>query len=173
MKTKRLSLLLLLIAICVSFLFTGCTVNINVGNPSEDTAKETAGKSFFDYIFKSNKQYESHATIYVNRTTIAGSAISSSDLAGSASLLETYSAILQSNGLQSQIREKYPEVEYTLSLDSLYDTEVFEISAIGENPEFLEDICNMAASLLCEKITQISGVSCRVIDNATTAQLVR
>lgn len=173
MLTKRLSILFLLIAACISFLFAGCTVNINVGNSSEDSTKETTGKTIFDHIFTRNEQYKSRATIYINHTTIAGSEISSSDLTASKSLLETYSVILQSNEIHSKICEEYPGAEYTLSLDSLHDTEVFELSAIGENPEYLEEICNMAVSLLCEKITQIvDGVSCKVIDKASTAQLV-
>ena len=158
MLMKRLAALFLFI-VYISCLLAGCTININVGNPSEDTANKTV--------------YECRASIYIANTTAADAAISSSDLKVEKSLVETYSVILQSNMIQGQIREEYSGVEYTLTLESINETEIFTLIATGENPEYLDEICNMAVSLLCEQIPKIiEGTSCRRVDYAKTAQLV-
>ncbi len=173
-STKSYRLAALLLISCVVFLIAGCTININVGNPSEDAANETDGKTIFDYIFNSGStMYESRASIYLETATAADAAISSSDLKVAKSLLETYSGILQSNVIQGQIREEFPGVEYTLSLEPRNDTAICALIATGESPEYLDEICNMAVSLLCEQIPQIvEGSSCKVIDYAKPARLV-
>lgn len=167
---KNLLLLLFLLIICVFSLFVGCTININIGNSTEDSTKETNSKSIFDYIFNSAKEppmYESRASIYISYKTTTDTAISSSDLAVSLSLVDTYAKILQSDRVQDKIREEYPAVEYTLSLESLHETELFSIIATGEDPEYLDEICNTAVSMLCEQIPQIvEGSSCKVVDYA-------
>ena len=147
---------LFILVVCIFCLLAGCTININIGDPSEDTVNETDDKTIFDYTFNNGSTtYESRATVYIANTTAADTAISSSDLTVTKSLVETYSVILQSNKIQGQIREEYPGVEYTLSLQSRNETEICILIAIGENPEYLDEICNMAASLLCEELPQI------------------
>lgn len=155
---KRLSSLFLFI-FCFSFLLAGCTININMDDPPEDTTNKAI--------------YESRASIYIVNTIAADTGISSSDLQATKSLVETYSVILQSNMIQGQIREEFPDVEYTLSLEPINETEICTLIAAGDNPEYLDEICNMAASLLCEELPQIiAGSSCKVIDYAKPAQQV-
>lgn len=172
---KRLSARFLLI-VCISCLLAGCTININIGNPPKDATNEADSKTFLDNFVNSEKQkilYESCASIYITTTTATDATISSSDLKVAKSLVETYNTILQTNMIQSQIREQYPDIEYTLSLEPIEETEIFALIATGEEPEHLEEICNRAVSLLCEKIPQIvDGVSCKVVDYAKPAQLV-
>lgn len=174
MLIKRQFTLFILVA-CIFCLLAGCTININVGDPSEDTVNETDDKTIFDYTFNNGSTtYESRTTVYIADTTAAtDTAISSSDLKVTKSLVETYSGILQSNKIQGKIREEYPGVEYTLSLQSMNETKIFTLIATSEDPEYLEEICNMAASLLCEELPQIiAGSSCKVVDPANPAQLV-
>lgn len=173
MLTKRLSELFLFV-VCIFCLLSGCTININVGNPSEDTVNKIDDKTVFDYIFNNGStMYESRSTIYIANTTATDTAISSSDSKVAISLVETYSAILQTNRIQGKIREEYPDVEYMLSLEPINETEICTLIATGEKPEYLDEICNMAVSLLCEEIPQIiEGSSCRVVDYAKPAQLV-
>ncbi len=173
-KSKRLFVLVLIIASVFLFV-TGCTINI--GSSSENTANEADSKNLFDSIFNNENlkstMYKSCATIYISTKGTTESAISSSDLVVSKSLADTCETILQSDSFQNEIREEYPNVKYELTLESINETEVFTIVAVGPNPEDLEEICNMAVSLLCEKISRaVEGVSCKVIDYATAAQLV-
>ncbi len=174
MFVKRLSALILLIVYFACFL-AGCTININVGNPVEDATKETDNKTIFDHIFNSRKEktmYESRATILISNRATTDTAISSSDLVGHQRLVATYNNILQSRRIQDEIREEYPGVEYSLSLEAINETEIFALIATGENPEHLEGICNTAASVVCEKIPEIVvGSSCKVVDYAKPAQL--
>ena len=88
MLMKRLSALYLLI-VYISFLLAGCTININVGNPSENTANKTDGKTVSDYIFNNGStMYESRAHIYI-ATTTTDSLITSSDLIVAESFVAT------------------------------------------------------------------------------------
>ena len=155
----------------------GCTININIGNADENTVNETNGKTIVDYIFNGKEEttmYESRATIYISNTVTAEStAISSSDLTVSKSLAETYSVILSRAKIQNKIKEEYPNIEYELTLEPINETAICAVIATSEHPEKLEDICNLAVSLLCEEVSLIvKGSSCKVVDNATPAQLV-
>ena len=75
--------------------------------------------------------------------------------------------------VQDKIREEYSGTEYALSLEQTNETEIFTLIATSETPEYLEDMCNMAVSLLCEMIPQvIGGSSCKIVDCAKSAQAV-
>ena len=184
---KNRLLPLFTLVVCVFFLFAGCTININVGNPAQDAAKDTDGKTIFDYIFNNGNQttvYESRAIIYISYKTIN----TSYDLSGA--FTETFAAILNSEEIQSKIQEEYPNLKYELTLE-LLDTiqsniqeeypnlievnvkEMFTIIATSENPEKLEDVCNFAASLFCEEIPHyIPNFFCRVVNYAKSTQEV-
>ena len=165
---------LCLVIVCIFGLLAGCTININLGDSSEKDKNKTEDKSIIDYYFGRNQVYESRATILISNTATAkSSAISSSDLTASKSLAETYSVILNSSKIQNKIKEEYPNIEYELTLEPINETEIYAVIATSEHPEKLEGICNLAVSLLCEEVSLIvDGSSCKVIDNATPAQLV-
>ncbi len=175
---KNRILPLCLVIVCIFGLLTGCTININVDNPSENSANPTDSKTIFDYIFNNRlfkkPMYESRAKIYIpNRATAESSSISSSDLSAAISLAKTYEAMLNTSTIQNKIKEEYPNVEYELTLEPINETEIFAVIVTSEHSEKLEDICNLAVSLLCEKISLIiAGTSCKIVDNATPAQLV-
>ena len=172
-KTRILSLCLVIV--CILGLLTGCTLNINLGDSSEKDKNKTEDKTtIIDDFFGRNKAYESRATILISNTATAKApAISSSDLSATTSLVKTYAAILNTSKIQNKIKEDYPNIEYELTLEPINETEVFVLIATSENAENLEDICNLAVSLLCEEVSLIvEGSSCKVVDNATPAQLV-
>ena len=172
-KTRILPLCLVIV--CIFGLLTGCTTNINPGDSSEKDKNKTEDKTtIIDDFFGRNKAYESRATILISNTATAESpAIYSSDLTASQSLAETYAVILNSSTIQNKIKEEYPNIEYELTLEPINETEIFAVIATSEHPEKLEDICNLAVSLLCEEVSLIiPGSSCKVVDNATPAQLV-
>ena len=171
-KTRILPLCLVIV--CIFGLLTGCTTNINPGDSSEKDKNKTEDKTtIIDDFFGRNKAYESRATILISNTATAESpTIPSSDLTASQSLAKTYAAILNNSTIQNKIKEEYPNIEYELTLEPINETEIFAVIVTSEHPEKLEDICNLAVSLLCEKVSLIIGSSCKVIDNATPAQLV-
>ena len=172
-KTRILPLCLVIV--CIFGLLTGCTININLGDSSEKDKNKTEDKTtFIDDFFGRNKAYESRATILISNTATAKSpAISSSDLSATTSLAKTYAAILNNSKIHNKIKEEYPNIEYELTLEPINETEICAVIATSEHPEKLEDICNLAVSLLCEEVSLIvEGSSCKVIDNATPAQLV-
>ena len=175
MTKKRLVSTFLLI-VCTVGLLVGCTININVDSQSKNTTKETGNKTIFNSILNGKEEpsmYESRATIYITTSKNDNAAISSSDLTVEIQLAETYRVILQSDKVQEEIRKEYTGAEYTLTLEQINETEVFALIATSENPEKLQEICNMAASLLCETVQQtIEGTSCRIVDCATSAKLV-
>lgn len=171
-KTRILPLCLVIV--CIFGLLTGCTININLGDSFEKDKNKTEDKAIIDDFFCRNKVYESRATILISNTATAVSpAISSSDLSAAISLAKTYAAMLNTSTIQNKIKEKYPNVEYELTMEPINETEIFAVIVTSEHSEKLEDICNLAVSLLCEEVSLIvEGSSCKVIDNATPAQLV-
>ena len=170
-KTRILPLCLVIV--CIFGLLTGC--NINLGDSSEKDKNKTEDKTtIIDDFLGSRKVYESRASIFIpNTATAESTAISSSDLIASSHLAETCKVILNTSKIQNKIKEEYPNIEYELTLEPINETEVFVLIATSENAENLEDICNLAVSLLCEEVSLIvEGSSCKVVDNATPAQLV-
>jgi capsular polysaccharide biosynthesis protein len=89
------------------------------------------------------------------------------------SSLHVCTELLQSSFIQNKIREAYPDLEYTLTIEQLDETEMYAIIATSQNPEGLEELCNMAASLFCERFQEvIEDASAKIIAPATAAQLV-
>lgn len=172
-KTRILPLCLVIV--CIFGLLTGCTININLGDSSEKDKNKTEDKTtIIDDFFGGNKAYESRATILISNTATATSpAISSSDLSATTGLAKTYAAILNTSKIQNKIKEEYPNIEYELTLEPINETEICAVIATSEHPEKLEDICNLAVSLLCEEVPLIiDGASCKVVNYAESAQLV-
>jgi len=128
MSKKSLFIRFFLI-ICISVLLAGCTININVGNPSNASENETTPNHNSD-TSTNISIYQSRATIYIsNKGSAESPAISSSDLIVSKDFIESYIVILNSKQIQSKIREKYPSAEYTLTLEPMNETNVFSIIA--------------------------------------------
>ncbi len=173
-NTKNMRIVALILLIVSAFLFaTGCTININIDNPSNDTENEAI--SDHDSDTSTNiSLYQSRATIYIsNKGSAESLRISSSDLSVSKSLTETYAVILNTKKIKSKIQEEYPNVECELTLEPTNETALFDIIATSENSEKLEDICNLAASLFCEEVPLIiDGASSKIVDCAKSAQLV-
>lgn len=165
MRNKGQYLALPLLVITVFLFAAGCTVNINVGNAA-DTEDITMNQEV-DTTFNENV-YQSCATVYIsNGETTASTSISSSDLAVSKPLVDVCKTMLQSNRIRAKICQEYPAAEFELTLEPMNETEICTIIATSENPEALEEICNMAVSLFCEEVSSImDGVSCKVVNYA-------
>ena len=176
-STKNMHILVcILIVVSVFSVITGCTININFGNSSDDALSQTEGKTGFDYNVNDGRtMYESRAMIYISNSSSADSTlITSSDLTVSKQLIETYTVILDTKKIQSKIQEAYPNVKYKLTLKPANETEIIAIIATGENPEKLADVCNLAVSLMCEEVPHIvEGSFCKVVDYAKPAQPIR
>ena len=171
---KKRTLPLFLIIVCIFHLLTGCTININIGNSDGDSKKETDGKSILEGIFKKEDQtklYESRATIYL--THYDDYAVDYDSLSVASQLMKDCGVILQSEAIQKQIHEEYPDVEFTLSLETLDETNLCALIATSEDPEYLEEICNMAISLLGERVAQVMDLSCNVFTYAGPAQEIK
>jgi hypothetical protein len=156
----------------IFYLLTGCTININIGNSDKDPKKDTDGKSILAEIFKKEDQtklYESRAIIYLTQQS-CDYIYDYNSLAVASQLMKDCGVILQSEAIQKQIHEEYPDVEYTLSLEATDEIELCTVIATSEDPEYLEEICNMAIDLLGEKVADLMGLSCNVVTYAGPAQ---
>lgn len=124
--------------------------------------------------------YESHCTVYVNRTSLSSSIdISSSDLTASASLIDTYKAIIFSESCLSRVMEASG---VSCSTDALREmatvrhvgvTEVFQIAVRASTPELAYDLTAGFCEVIPSHIANIvEGASVKIIDTATTPKQV-
>ncbi len=121
-----------------------------------------------------HKVYESRCLIYV-QTAQAGDqlSISSSDLSMSQAFPATYEAILRSSRIRTAVDEKYPDMEYELTLEPVDDTNIYEVVATSKNPQYLKEICDMAADVLCRTVYDvIEGSSCKIAGQASQPTIV-
>lgn len=170
---KRI-LTLFFLVFYIAFLLSGCTININLDNPFENTAGAVGGNSIFDRILSNgifNKpMYESCAYIVVVNTSAS---MTYPDTSTFTSLTETCTAILNTSKFQDKIKEKYPGAEYTLTLKRVVNTEIFAVTATSKHPENLDDICDSAVSLLLEEVPyHVEGFAFRILGPASPAQLI-
>lgn len=169
-KCKHLLALIILIAIVFSFA-TGCAIIVNIGTPSNNTTETASATN--PAPSSSICIYQSKATILISRSNSDKNSVSSSDLTTSKGYADAYVNIFQSDTVQDEIRDEFPDVEYELTLEPTNETDIFTIFVTGSNPECLEEICNMALSVFCENVANIVvGTSCKVVDLATPAQQV-
>ena len=118
------------------------------------------------------KLYQCQATIMITKKGEDPS-YSSSDATVSPSALKAYDMILQSKAVQDKILEKYPNAEYTLVMAPGENTSVCTITATGSDAENLDELCDLAVSLLCEEAAKvISATTCKAVDKATTPKLL-
>ena len=169
MKNKNL---LFLLSIVLVFMI-GVLLGYFVGRPAKkaqiaETTEETTEQSL----------YTSYATLYVHtQATVSNEnmSISSSDLATSQNLTQTYISIFQSKTVQEEISKEvnkaYPDAEYALSMDSEAEA-ILKLSVTGEDPAHLADICQIAIDVFQEKILNvIEGSTLKIIDLPTDPEI--
>ncbi len=111
-------------------------------------------------------EYETSAVIYIanNGTQFY---ISSGDLAATQSLSESYKTLFHTERIQTPVKEQFPETEYTAELEAMEETEVFRITVKSQEPENLEDICNLLAESFAKELPEIiNGISVKIVDTA-------
>lgn len=127
--------------------------------------------------------YQSSVTMYVNNnnrsTMLSKSQTSGADMQASQMLVNTYTTIIQSdtvmNEISSEVNRRYGidyspgEILSMLSADSVNDTEIFEVSITGFNPEHTAIIANVIADVAPDVISNfVEASTVKIIDTAVT-----
>lgn len=113
--------------------------------------------------------YKCSSTVYISNVNPEKAAISSGDLEAEA--LEM-APVLESDILFANIKKKidvqYPDTEYEVQLEQTVEgVAVYYVIVTGDSKEDLQEICDLATSLLCEEIeTTMSDVRCKIIEKA-------
>ena len=119
--------------------------------------------SFIITFFVLIPQYEADGTIYVYNSDKRQelSTITSSDIATSQKLVDTYIVILQSNTVvekvvaDTNLGYTVNEIRGMLSAKSLNGTEVFQISITNEMPAHAQSICNSFLRIAPQEIIRV------------------
>ena len=123
-------------------------------------------------------QYTATTRLYVNNTTSkeSGTMITQSDLNASMQLVDTYSAIITSNGFMNEVIETSELAEeitaeqmiHKVKISAVNNTEVFNVSVEDADPKAAARIANAIADLAPKQISKIvEGSSVEVVDYAT------
>ncbi len=122
--------------------------------------------------------YQSSIKMYVNNSTNVSDAtsITSSDIAASQYLVETYAVVLTSKPTINAVIEQ-TGVDYTysqlcsmISTSAINDTEVFQVTVTGPDPIETAELANAIAEFAPEQIMDIvSGSSVKIVEYADIA----
>lgn len=119
--------------------------------------------------------YKASVTLYVNNSSSRESAgsITQSDLYASTQLVDTYAAIILSDGILEDVINDVSlditidELAEILEIESVNDTEVFQVSVLHSEPETAAHIVDSIADIAPERIASIvKGSSVTVINYA-------
>lgn len=133
--------------------------------------------TFAGTFFFVTPQYEASAKFYVNNSNLslgdASLSISSGDLTTSRSLVDSYIVILNTRETlidvidYSGVSRSYGEIRSMLTAASVNETEIFQVTVTGPDPQEAERIANAIAYILPKRIgTIIDGTSARVAEAA-------
>lgn len=154
-------LLFVILLLCMSaLLFSAC---------EEGTSERDAGNKSWFPVSTTVPQHQKTATVYINnaQAPTGKPGISGSDLQASAKLTDTYAVIIQSNRVMEQVRKQFPNVEFTVEVKAIEDTEIIQIIVSGDKEENLAEICNAVVDTACQVLPEIvEGSSCKVVDYA-------
>lgn len=122
--------------------------------------------------------YRSGISVYVNnKDTNGNGGISSSDLATSQKLVETYTNILMSDTVLDKVAEKVGNgvtannIRRMLMAEQMGGTEAFRVLVSNPNPALAAQIANTIAEIAPGEIAKIvEGSSARIIDFAKQAE---
>lgn len=133
------------------------------------------------YVFSANfipERYRASVTMYVNNSdTNDSSEISSSDLATSQRLVDTYVAILKQYSAMEKVSQRVYErtqvkvspstIMSGMTAEAINDTEVFVITISHKNPKMSMEIANAIADVAPGFIQDIVvGSSVKIVDHA-------
>jgi len=122
--------------------------------------------------------YEANCKVYVNNSSHSlgpALSISGGDIVASESLIPTYIVILESRTTinevirQAKLDYTYTELLEMISVSSIVDTAVFNITVSSTDPAEAKLIANTIANVLPDKVAEIvDGTSVRIVDYAIT-----
>ncbi len=115
------------------------------------------------------EEYQSRMTAYVNNRSIINdsySSISATDITASQRLVDTYLTIIQSSKVRNEvIALSGISSEFTVEVNSLNETEVFEIVVKSPDAQIAYDVCCAYAEVIPHVVEEIiDGSSLRIID---------
>jgi Capsular polysaccharide biosynthesis protein len=132
------------------------------------------GLSFFASEYFIPPKYSTTASLYVYNETSRTDGITSTDLATSQKLVQTYIVILSSNSVLDKVSEQLggvytaDQIRKMLSASPIDDTEAFRITITCKNPKDAKEIANTIADVApTEIIRVVKAGSVEVIDYAT------
>lgn len=131
-------------------------------------------------VFLVTPTYESTAKLYVNNSSFsfggASVSISSGELSAAKSLLETYIVILKTRTTLEKVIEDaeldytYEELRSRVSASSVNNTEIFQITVEGPDPEENKLIIDTIVAVLPDIIASIiDGSSVRLVEQGVKA----
>lgn len=133
--------------------------------------------TFLGTFFFVTPEYEAAAKFYVNNSSIsvggASVSISSGDLVTSRSLVDSYIVILKTRETLNDVIDyagvdcTYSEIEKMITAEAVDETEIFQVTVTGTDPQEAEKIANAIAYILPNRIGNIiEGTSAKVVESA-------
>lgn len=133
----------------------------------------------YSYKFVTPK-YESSTTLVLAKTdepisnTIESSAITQTDLSLNQNLVSTYRELIRSKTVLRKVLTnleiydlKEEELKRNISVNSVKDTELIEITVSNTNPKQAADIANEVANVFSEEVAEIYNINnIHVVDKA-------
>lgn len=108
-------------------------------------------------------------------STANTNSITTTDITLNSKLVSTYSVLLRSKDILEQvvsnlgINISWESLENNVSVKSVEDTEVLEISVTNVNPKYATDIANEIAKVFTDKVSEIYNINnVYVVDEAET-----
>lgn len=108
-------------------------------------------------------------------TTNTTNSITTSDITLNSNLVSTYSVLVRSKDVLGQVISNlgidisWEELRNNVTVSSVEDTEVLEISVTNLNPEYAADIANEIAKVFTDKVGEIYNINnVHVVDEAET-----
>lgn len=119
-------------------------------------------------------QYQASISVYVNNTDAEGKVgITSSDLATSQKLVDTYITILKSDRVLDKVAESVDgnvtaeQIRRMIDSAAMGTTEVFQVKVSNEDPALAAQIANAIAQVAPKEIANVvEGSSARIVDYA-------
>lgn len=124
----------------------------------------------YSYFFITPKYTASTNLVLVQSSTSNSQngdvGITSTDLTINSKLVSTYSDIIKRDLILEQVvsnlnmeKEEVQKIRGKISVNSVKDTEVIEISVRDEDPNYAAQVANEVATVFCEKIVDIFNIS--------------
>ncbi len=124
----------------------------------------------YSYFFVVPKYKSSTKLVLVQSSSTVenngNSAITQTDLTLNSKLVSTYSVIMESDSLVRQVVQELDiegisegNIKNNISVQSVKDTDVIEITVQNKNPNYAAQIANKIAEVFSEKIVEIYNIS--------------